>query len=159
MLVKTLVLNGNGRVYQIVRNLIQRRPLPVLGRMDSLKKLNIAVMIHIIYIGSLIDAGIVQTVVGLGQNVVLQVGAQNPDEHKSTDDSDQKNRCGGSNGNLQNRQAGRPGSIEQLQNPVGIPRLSGFVSFSRVVHKIILHDIGRKAGMVKQSGESQCAWA
>ena len=115
MFVKPFVLNGNGRMDHGLRNLVQGCPLAVCGGMNLLQQLNISVAIHIVHKRGLIKIGILHVVVGLRQNILLQVIAQNSHKNKSANQADEQHRRSGAQRNLQDGPGGCPDSVKKLQ--------------------------------------------
>ena len=128
MLVKPLVLNGNGGIDQRLGNVLQLRPLAVNGCGDLLQQLNLAVTIHVISKGSFLNIIVADgPVSSLRQDVLLQIVTQGANKDNSTDQSDQHNRQCGADGDLKNGKHHRPKGVDNLQQPVGIPLLPGFL--------------------------------
>ena len=124
MLIEPLILDGHGGVDQVFGNFINGRPLAVGGGINLLQQLDIAMVVHIIDKGGLLQVIIVQRPVGgLCQNVLLQIVSQGADEDRTADQHDQKNRRRRAEGNFQHGTGYGENHIQQLQRPVGIPLL------------------------------------
>ena len=105
VLIKTLVLNGNGSVDQCLGNFLQGRHLTVRGGIDLLKLLNIAAGIHIVYKGCFIHTVIVDRPVGsFRQNVILKIISQGSHKNHAAHQNDHQNRGRCTNGDLQKRE-------------------------------------------------------
>ena len=126
VLIKPFVLDGNGGIDQSLGDLIQGSRLPVRGGINLLQKLNISAAVHIINKGGLVHVVTIDGPVRRrGKDVLLQIHAQGSHKDNAADDQDQRHRNGSADGDFKSRQRNRKDSVQELDNPVGIPLLPG----------------------------------
>ncbi len=159
MLVETLVLNGHHRVDHGLGDFIQIGPLAVRGSINLLKLLNISGGVHIINKGSLLQNVVIQGPVGcLCQNIVLQIVAQGAHKHRTTDYNDQQHRGRRHHRHLHSGKGQGAGSVDKLNQPVGIPFLAELFSPFGLLfffHTGYLHRINRtKSAQISHFCES-----
>ena len=136
MLIEPLILNGHRRVNHGLGDLVQAGPLPVGGGINLLELLNIAAVIHIINKGGASQVIVVHgPVAGFPQNVVLEIVAQRTRKNGAADEQNQQHRRRRANGHLQQGHSPGAGGVQELDQPVGIPILSGF--FPSPVKKMV----------------------
>ena len=124
MLVKTLVLDGDSRIDQILGDLLIDSPLTVRGGVYLLQFLDLSLRILIIHKGSLIQIVIIQIHSGIGNDILHQIGASNADKHQYTDHADQQ--CGGysTDSDLEHSKSRFPDSMQNLQGQSRLPLLA-----------------------------------
>ena len=138
VLVEPLVLNGDGGIDQILRDLLQRGDLPVRGGINLLELLNISVVVHIIKEGGLFQIVVVNGPVGgFRQDIVLEIVSQSAHKDHAADEQDQHHRQAAANGDLQGGEGRGAQRIQSLDRPVGIPILA-FSLLSPSFHVFIL---------------------
>ena len=126
MLIEPLVFNGNRSIDQILRNFIQRCGLTVCRRINLLQKLNISAVIHIINERGLVHIIAVNGPVGrLRKNIVLKVYPQCAYKYHTADHNDQCHRKCRTKSDFKNGKGRREQSIQQFDQPMRIPLLSG----------------------------------
>ena len=126
VLIKPLILDGNGGIDQGLGNLVQGSRLPVRGGINLLQKLNISAAVHIVNKGGLVHVITVNGPVRrFGKDIILQIHAQGSHKHNAADDQNQRDRNGGADSDFKSRQRNRKDSVQELDNPVGIPLLPG----------------------------------
>ena len=136
MLIEPLILNGHRRVNHGLGDLVQAGPLPVGGGVNLLELLNIAAVIHIINKGGAGQVIVVHgPVAGLPQNVVLEIVAQRTRKYGAADEQNQQHRRRRADGHLQQGHSPGAGGVQELEQPVGIPVLSGL--FPSPVKKMV----------------------
>ena len=136
MLIEPLILNGHRRVNHGLGNLVQAGPLPVGGGVNLLELLNITAVVHIINKGGAGQVIVVHgPVAGLPQNVVLEIIAQRTRKNGAADEQNQQHRSRRADGNLDEGKNPGAGGVQELDQPVRIPVLSGF--FPSPVKKMV----------------------
>ena len=154
MLIEPLILNGHRRVNHGLGDLVQAGPLPVGGGVNLLELLNIAAVIHIINKGGTGQVIVVHgPVAGLPQNVVLEIVAQRTRKNGAADEQNQQHRRRRADGNLDEGKNPGAGGVQELDQPVRIPVLSGF--FPSPVKKMVFC---HRNTSVKQGPAPQKAW-
>ena len=142
MFKETMVLNGNGRIDHILRNVFKIRP-GTAGRGENILILpNLAVIIHIVQIGVLFQIVVININICHRKNIVLQVITQNTGKHKGTDHADHQHRTRCAHGNLKAAKDNTPGNVQNSQNKIRLPvlplRLLLFSLFFSLEHSVYL---------------------
>ena len=152
MLVKPLVLDGDGGIHQRLGDLIPGGGLAVGGGINLLKQLDIAVAVYVVHVGGLFDIVIlIRPVLGLLQNVVLKIFRQCAHKHHAADQADQQHRRRRADGDLGGGKHRGAGGINQLYRPVRIPFLADFFP-SSIVLFLICH---RKPPKLRPGGPGE----
>ena len=129
MLVKALVLDGDGRMDQALGDLIQSSPLAVGAGVDLFVFLDLAVFIHIINEGGLIQTEVLLVEGHIGDHILLQIFGGGARHDNAADHGDQAHGDHAANGDLRHGQRRTHGAAKQLQQRRNLPFLPfGFLS-------------------------------
>ena len=128
MLIEALVLDGDGSVDQILGDILEPDPLAVDGGVDLLQQLDLTAAVHIVDIGGLLHVRDIELIVSrFRKHILFQIVSQNAHKDKAADQHDQQHRHCGADGDFHCRKQGDPDAVENLDDPVRIPVLTGLL--------------------------------
>ena len=125
MLKEALVLNGHRGIDQILGDILVIHPFLLHIRVQLLQLLDIAVAVHIVDKGCLIQQDVVQLRIRIGQDILLQIVAQNAHKDHYTHTGHRQHRCQRGQHQLQQGIDQCPCAAQKSQTTAGLPALSG----------------------------------
>ena len=158
MLIKALIFNCNGRIDQILRNLLISGPLTVCGSINLLQFHNRAVSVLTVNERSLIQIITVKVHICVRNNILLQIGAYDSRKYKHTNDADKHYSCRSSHRNLKRGKHRFPRSMNNSQRQSRFPLLA-LQALTAGLALVFTHiNIPPVSGQNGAQGESQCYW-